>query len=329
MALHNQHYKTTFPRLCQPVVYTVLWSISDCASPTTPQGEFNLSERIRVDILTNSHVAEPAQSIQTVNHPETLLDRLSAIGQSLSLRPRARALLGLGSVGQARDRLDAYSDLDFFAVVQAGSKQSFLNDLSWLSDIAPVTYCFQNTPDGFKLLYADGIFCEFAVFEEPEMDTAVYTPGSIVWKAEGVDPAIAIPKVPPPALNDKETDWLIGEALTNLYVGLMRDHRGEHLSAMRFIQSFAVDRAINLFDQSSANTDKGQDPFNPERRLEQRLPELGPLLPDMMQGYLNNRPSALAILSLLNQHFSLPEGMVREIQTLCRPDTASPHFVTD
>lgn len=317
MALHIQLYKTTFPGTCQPVVYTALCNVSDCASQTTPWLEFNLSERIRVDILSNSHVAKPTKSIQTVNHPETLLDRLSAIGQSLSLRPRARALLGLGSVGQARDRLDAYSDLDFFAVVQAGSKQSFLNDLSWLSDIAPVAYCFQNTPDGFKLLYADGIFCEFAVFEEPEMGTAVYTPGSIVWKAEGVDPAIAIPKVPPPALNDKETNWLIGEALTNLYVGLMRDHRGEHLSAMRFIQSFAIDRVINLFDRKACQPDIVQDPFNPERRVERRLPEMAENLPLMTQGYHNNRPSARITLTLLEQHFDLPAALAREVRRLC------------
>lgn len=242
-----------------------------------------------------------------MNSPQSLLERLAAIGQSLSRRPQALALLGLGSVGRERARLDTYSDLDFFAVVQAGSKQTFLDDLSWLSEVAPVAYCFRNTSDGFKLLYSDGVFCEFAVFEEPEMKTGVYTPGEFIWKAEEVDANIAIPSVPLPEPSSSDTDWLLGEALTNLYVGLMRDHRGECLSAMRFIQSFALDRVINLFDQGLCSGKCGQDPFNPERRLEQRLPELAARLPDMAQGYQKNRASAWAILETLGQYMlSLP-----------------------
>ena len=38
----------------------------------------------------------------------------------------------------------------------------------------------------------------------------------------------------------------LGEALTNLYVGMAREKRGEKLSAMRFIQGYAVDRLLEL-----------------------------------------------------------------------------------
>ena len=84
-------------------------------------------------------------------HPTTLLlHRLDQIAVSLSRRPTARALIGLGSVGLERDRLDAWSDLDFFAIVQAGSKPDYLADLSWLTDVAPVVYAFRNTVDGYQ-----------------------------------------------------------------------------------------------------------------------------------------------------------------------------------
>jgi len=57
-----------------------------------------------------------------MNTPEKLLKRLDDIGQELSKRPGALALIGLGSVGLERERLDTFSDLDFFVIVQAGYK---------------------------------------------------------------------------------------------------------------------------------------------------------------------------------------------------------------
>ena len=124
---------------------------------------------------------------------ERLLGRLDAIGRALEATGRGLALIGLGSVGQELGRLDAYSDLDFFAVVEDGAKAPMLEDLGWLEAVAPVAYAFRNTSDGYKLLYADGIFCEFALFTMAELAGAAYAPGRIVWRRADVDPAIAAP----------------------------------------------------------------------------------------------------------------------------------------
>jgi hypothetical protein len=43
---------------------------------------------------------------------------LNAVGSSLTRSNKAIALIGLGSVGVEADRLDDYSDLDFFGVVE-------------------------------------------------------------------------------------------------------------------------------------------------------------------------------------------------------------------
>ena len=98
-----------------------------------------------------------------------LLKRLDEIGHSLEQSNHALALIGLGSVGLELERLDAYSDLDFFVIVEPGYKHSFLDDLHWLSALCPVAYCFPNMEDGYKLLFEDGIFCEFAIFEPDEL----------------------------------------------------------------------------------------------------------------------------------------------------------------
>ncbi len=52
--------------------------------------------------------------------PHELLTRLDAIGASLSATDHGLALIGLGSVGLALDRLDAYADLGCFAIVEPG-----------------------------------------------------------------------------------------------------------------------------------------------------------------------------------------------------------------
>lgn len=246
-----------------------------------------------------------------------LLHRLDQIAASLSRRPTARALIGLGSVGLELDRLDKYSDLDFFAIVQVGSKPDYLADLSWLSDVAPIAYAFQNTVDGYKVLYADGVFCEFAVFDEDELQTAVFTPGRIIWKAEGVPDTIAIPKQTPQPQEPPSTEWLLGEALTNLYIGLCRERRGEQLSAARFIQSHAVDRIVELAERVEAVNPAAADSFDRTRRVEGRIPALTEVLPSMLQGYDRNRESALAALSWLDRHFEVNAAIKEAILGLC------------
>ncbi len=248
--------------------------------------------------------------------PNSLLDRLDAIGGSLEKTGHALALIGLGSVGLELERLDAYSDLDFFAVVEDGFKTHYIEDLGWLSAVASLAYTFRNTPDGYKLLFADGIFCEFAVFERGELDAIPFAPGRVVWKQPWVDPAIGTPKAAgkaPPAL---DAAFQLGEALTNLYVGLGRYARGEKLSAARFIQQYAVDHLVELAPLLESENPTQQDPFTRERRFEQRFPGLARELPRFVQGYERSRESALALLEFFEQHFDVNPALAAEIRRL-------------
>lgn len=252
--------------------------------------------------------------------PITLLGRLDAIGRALADSGRGLALLGLGSCGADLGRLDAFSDLDFFAVVQPGSKADYLADLGWLAQAAPISYAFQNTADGYKALFADGIFCEFAVFEPEEVLGAAYTAGRIVWQAagfaaekwlvEGERPLSATQSTPPP-------NWQVDEALTNLYVGLGRFHRGEKLSALRFIQGYAVDRLIALAATLEQEQPPWPDPFSGERRVEQRFPQFAERLPAFTPGYEHSPAAARAILAFLEEHFPVNPAIRQAILDLC------------
>jgi hypothetical protein len=228
-----------------------------------------------------------------------LLARLDAIGHALRDSGQALALIGLGSVGPDTQRLDAWSDLDFFAIVEPGAKQRYLQRLDWLAAAHSLSWHFQNTVDGHKALMADGVFCEFAVFEPQELEPIPFAPGRLVWKRDGVDAQIAVPRKAVPSRQPPGEEWIVGEALSCLLVGLQRWHRGEKLSAARFVQGHAVDRLLELDALRMSAGDDGADPFNRDRRIESRSPALRDELPRLVPGYAQTPTAALAMLSAL------------------------------
>ena len=250
---------------------------------------------------------------------QLLLARLDEIAQALAQHRHARALIGLGSVGAELERVDDYSDLDFFVVVEDGYKDRFLTPLDWLTSVHPVAYQFRNTPDGYKLLFADDVFCEFAVFEIGELATIPFAPGRIVWKRTEVDDGIHLPVRSAESGLPKTVEWLLGEALTNLYVGLGRYQRGEKLSAARLIQHYAVERIVELTPYLEAERAIPRDAFAPERRYEARFPRTALQLGQFMQGYERSRESAQAILAFLERHFDVNPHLALRIRELCRP----------
>jgi lincosamide nucleotidyltransferase B/F len=248
---------------------------------------------------------------------ELLIQRLEAIARSVEASGHAGALIGLGSVGVERDRLDEYSDLDFFVIADDGFKQRYIENLDWLPSVHPVAYHFHNTPDGHKLLFADGVFCEFAVFEAAELPRIPFALGRVIWKRPEVEDKICVPPNPPARPSARDTEWLVGEALTNLYVGLCRYRRGEKLSAERLVQHCAVDRLLELAVLVETETAAPRDAFSDERRAERRLPAFAEVLPDFIQGYRQTPESARAILHWLEKHFQINRPMAQAIRHLC------------
>lgn len=201
--------------------------------------------------------------------------------------------------------------------MEAGHKRRYIENLDWLIRIAPIAYHFLNTPDGYKLLFSDGIFCEFAVFELHELAEIPFASGRIVWKREDAPQTIHHHTKAPLRAEQRTKEFLIGEALTNLYVGMGRDQRGEKLSAMRFIQGYAVDRLLELTEHIEPEQNATRDIFANERRFEARHPSIARELPFWTQGYERNRESALAILSFLERHFEVNEAIADAVRELC------------
>jgi hypothetical protein len=133
--------------------------------------------------------------------PERLLQRLDDLGAVLAGRGDALALIGLGSVGLDLDRLDEHSDMDFFVVVEDGAKQRYLDSIDWLEALSPIEFSFENSVDGRKVLFADGLFAEYAVFTEDELRAGSFPPGRLVWARadapEGLERCGSLPGASP------------------------------------------------------------------------------------------------------------------------------------
>jgi hypothetical protein len=239
-----------------------------------------------------------------------LLARLEAIGRALATDCDGLALLGLGSCGQELDRLDDWSDLDFFAIVAPHAKQRFIADLWWLATEAPIVFAHRNTPDGWKILSTDGVFCEFAVFAPGELATIPFSPGRILWAREGFDTRCTVPlRIPDPV----DVNWQVAEALGNLLVGLKRMHRGEVLAGWQSVVVHAGDQALRALKAASPGGDQAGDRWNPIRRLESDDPELAELALGFAQTPDATRAAARAILEALAARFALPGALVDDI----------------
>ncbi|MCX7774137.1 MAG: hypothetical protein N2376_13605 [Clostridia bacterium] len=247
---------------------------------------------------------------------DLLVFRLGQITDLLKEMPSALALLGLGSCGLELERMDEYSDLDFFIICRTSMKKIFLEDVRWLGATCPIAYSFKNTPDGYKVMFLDSVYCEFAVFEPEDLKNIAFTGARILWQADDFDAGLCTAPMTQNA--DKETEWLLGEALTNIYVGMCRHLRGETLSAFKFIQGYALDRVLELIAKIESPSDVKKDVFDLPRRFEQRYPIHSPELSKIVLGYNDIVKSARNMLEFLDSHFVINAAIKNKILDLCQ-----------
>lgn len=247
-----------------------------------------------------------------------LKQRLADIAEGLARSGGGLALLGLGSAGLERERLDEWSDLDFFAIVEAGRKPAYLADLAWLEGGCRLSWRFANTKDGFKLLYEDGIFAEMAVFEPAELAAVPYSPGRLVWAREGFDRAMLEPRnTSGRAWTPPSIEHAAGELLSCLYVALCRFRRGEKLSAWRFAQVYCLDRFLELLEMLEPDAGRqGQDPYSRDRRFEARFPGEAERLGEFLRGYEGTPAAVLSLLAWLEERVGADAAMAKEIRRL-------------
>ena len=190
------------------------------------------------------------------------IQRFNEIIQLNQHKEEVLAFIGLGSMHDLT-RLDAYSDIDFFILVQSQQdKKIYIEDMSWL-DVHPIIFSYIETRDGLKVIYEDGILLEFAVFTIDELKHIPFQEGTIYYKKPFINEHDLKPQLK--QFHAFDLNKTISNCLSNLYVGLLREHRGEHVAAFLMIQVYATSHLLKILDQNQ------DDPFVVERRIEQRL----------------------------------------------------------
>jgi hypothetical protein len=248
--------------------------------------------------------------------PQRLLRRLDDLAAAVRDRGGVIAVLGLGSVGADLARLDDHSDLDFFVVVDDGAETRFRAELDWL-DVAPVVYSFPNSIHGRKVLWADGLYGEYAIYRLDELRSGSYSGARVVWSRDDAPQGLERGLPLPPSPYDTP-DYQVGEALTNLFVGLHRELRGERLAATRLIQTHAIDRLLTFLDLTGRAKSTRQDPFAVERGAERRFPPAELPLAEMVTGYERNRDAALTILEWLEARVEVDAVLAEAIRELAQ-----------
>ncbi|KAA3664306.1 MAG: hypothetical protein DWQ04_06400 [Chloroflexi bacterium] len=218
---------------------------------------------------------------------------------NLSNHPHVLGLVAAGSMANQACQPDKWSDHDFFVIVSPGTQPEFKTDLSWLPQADEIVLAFEETTHGMKVLYSFGHLLEFAIFEPNELQQARINRYAVLIdngdfsalfaKLER-ETAVSLHTNPP------SDHSLYGQFLANLFVGVGRHARGEHISGRIFVNTYALGHLLKLLVRHyPANNKNLLDNLDPYRRFERVYPEMGHQLNKAL-----NQPTPQATLSILS-----------------------------
>jgi len=215
---------------------------------------------------------------------------------------------------------DAWSDHDFWVVTRPGRQDGLLDDLGWLPNSDTLLVRARHGSRHYSVLYRSGHRAEFAVFDPEEAATGTVTVYHVLFDRADVAAAVAHARehrLPQP-WSEARGVFIFDNFLILLCTAVARWHRGEQLSARRYLDQFALDSLLALVLADSTD----RDPIDPRRHIERRHPRL-------VQGLesLACRPvpeKAIAMLDLAEQTLmtswpSYPQSRAAEVRSLLAP----------
>lgn len=223
---------------------------------------------------------------------QTLLDNIQA-------DERVIGLVALGSMAEQNRIPDAWSDHDFFLVVQSGMQEVFRTDLAWLPHHDQIIMTIRETEHGLKVLYNIPHLIEFAVFDANELHGAKANDYRILLNRGDIDGIMAQISARP-AKPDYHPQHDLLMVLALLYVGAGRYARGEKLSAHVFIKHHLLHHLLPLLMNTTPADTSRLDNLDPFRRFELVYPKLAEMLNHALG--LPLIECAQAIYALIAQH---------------------------
>jgi len=218
---------------------------------------------------------------------ERSLRRMDEISAYYAAQSGVLAVALFGSNAN-RSQFDDYSDLDFLVFVESGAKTRLIaeaRELEQLGEIAALRVVYD---DAVELLFSDGVLCDFGIVTPEQLSTFPHGEGRYLWQRPGWQAVDLSAREP----MRKSAQELEEEALFHLYVGLLREQRGEKAAALDEIQNKAAGCMLSILEKNRA------DVFSPLRRAEAMVSQ--DTLSRMMPGYGHTLDSAAYVLELLS-----------------------------
>lgn len=235
--------------------------------------------------------------------PDRFRDFTRRVLEHARREPAVVGLVALGSTADLERPPDEHSDHDLWIVTRSGEREAIRTRTDWLPDPERIVLRFRETEHGMKALYEDGHLVEYAVFSIDELDLARANVFRVLLDRADVTERVRRCAAATAGEPLADLEWLFGQALTHLVVGVERDARGEHLSGHRFVRERAVERIVALLDRLAPAPEGSRDNLDPYRRIERAHPAQARAIEDAVR-----RPVREAARRLLGVLVSLAVG---------------------
>lgn len=227
-------------------------------------------------------------------------------------------LVAVGSMAECDDQPDEWSDHDFYIITHPGQQTVYRTQHDWLPDTDQIAWAYPETEHGVKVIYQNGHLLEYAVFDLDELKLAHTNHYRVLIDKGGIQQAmVTVESATRERFSGITDQFLAGQFLTNLLVGIRRYRRGERMSAQKFIKGSAVGHLVTLLSRYILPSHPDlADNIDPTRRFERLYPEIGRKLEALMQMPLPE--SARSQLALFEQYvgYDRLEVPAKVIETL-------------
>jgi len=199
---------------------------------------------------------------------------------TLAVDPHVLALVAIGSLVHP-ERVDRWSDHDFWVVTTTEVQTDFLSDLAWLPNHSEIVLTLRPAQQYHTVLYSSGRIAEFAVFGLHDLSHGRLTEYRILFDRQDITARLQAlaAQVHQEQRNSYAATATFGYFLITLCTGVGRAVRGELLSAYTYIFHYALDALLKLIAHHiSPKLPEQADSFDPRRRCERLYPELSATL---------------------------------------------------
>lgn len=225
----------------------------------------------------------------------------------LAATSKIEALIGFGSLANL-DRFDDMSDLDFIVVPKKEFRKEVIENAAWIESIYPVVLKRRFTLDGYKVIFRDGVLCDFGILTVEEIRAIPHDTGRVIWSVSNFDQSVCEVNYACQyhVESCKEKEKLLELAVVDIYVGLLRLKRGEKLSATKVIQEEALEKVLNaLYGSHKNNSAVANDIFQIHRRIEFIHKDAEEFLNSALLGYEKSLQSAIYQLKVIEENIEL------------------------